>query len=117
MKKVYIKNRMPSITKLFRLLPTLAVLSLCACGFHLKGQGTLPVELAQVYIDYQPKYNVVQTPLEEELRLQLTRRGARISDDSTTATSKLSITHLDQTRRTQSVGQTGKAIEYLLVTT
>src|SRR5436309_796234 len=88
-----------------------ALLSATACGFHLKGQAPLPLELSQIYIDYQPKYEVVQTPLESEIRQQLTRRGAKVSDDATSASSKLSITKLNETRRVQSVGQTGKAIE------
>ena len=108
---------MSSMRKVLNVLCTLSVLALCACGFYLKGQKPLPVELAHVYIDYQPKYEVVQTPLEAEIREQLTRRGAKVAEDGGSATSRLSITKLNETRRVQSVGQTGKAIEYLLVTT
>jgi LPS-assembly lipoprotein len=108
---------MTSKARRLHLLCAIGALALSACGFYLKGQRPLPLELSQVYIDYQPKYEVVQTPLESEIREQLTRRGAKVIDDPATATSKLSITKLNETRRVQSVGQTGKAIEYLLVTT
>jgi LPS-assembly lipoprotein len=91
----------------------LAVVLLTGCGYHLKGGRPLPPEMSVVHLDYRAYgYEVVQSRLEESLRAQLQRRGARVVTSTTDASGRLTVHRLDQKTRILSVGATGKAIEY-----
>jgi LPS-assembly lipoprotein len=94
------------------------VLLLAGCGFYLKGEKPLPPELSVVHLDYRASgYEVVQSRLEESLRTQLKRRGARVVNSATGAGGRLTVHSLRQNARILSVGPTGKAIEYEIEST
>jgi len=93
----------------------LVVLSLCACGFHLRGTGgqaVLPPALASVRIAGTGPLEY--DPLAEAVREALARAGARI----TAAEDAPAIVLLGEqvaTRVASVRGTTGKAAEYLLL--
>lgn len=93
------------------LIGILAVL-LSGCGFYLKGDKPLPVEMSEVYLDYRASsYEAIQPRLEEALRTNLKRRGAQVVS-SATAAGRLTVYMLDEETRVLSVGSDGNAIEY-----
>lgn len=90
---------------------------LAGCGFYLKGAKPLPPEMSTVYLQV-PEQGVVKYRLEESLRTQLKRRGARVVDSAAGATGQLTVHALEQESRVLSVSViTGKAIEYEIETT
>lgn len=101
---------------LFRVACLSLVLLVAGCGFYLKGTKPLPPEMSEVYLSVSENYEAIQTRLEESLRTLLIRRGARVVD-SATAPGRLTVHALREDRRVLSVGPTGKAIEYELLTT
>ncbi len=105
--------------RVVRLLSVLgSVLLLAGCGFALKGSRPLPPEMAVVYLDcHTDRYETIQSRLEETLRVQLKRRGARLADSAAAAPGHLKVHALTEKLRVLSVGPTGKAIEYEIETT
>jgi LPS-assembly lipoprotein len=93
-------------------------LLLAGCGFALKGSRSLPPEMAVVYLDYRAnRFETIQSRLEEVLRVQLKRRGAKVVGSPAAAPAHLKVHSLSERLQVLSVGQTGKAIEYEIETT
>jgi len=85
------------------------VLSLTACGFHLRGAFQLPEELSTVYLGAKSS-----TVLVEDLRLILKTNGSLIVSDVTKANSSITIEKEKNTQRVISVDSSGRAREYEL---
>jgi LPS-assembly lipoprotein len=93
-------------------LAGLLAVTLTGCGFYLKGDRPLPAEMSEVYLDYRAaSYEAIQPRLEESLRTNLQRRGARVVS-SATAPGRLTVYRLEEKTRVLSVGSDGNAIEY-----
>lgn len=104
------------MSKLFRgsacVLASLLAMAVAGCGFYLKGDRPLPPELSEVYLDYRASsYEAIQSRLEESLRTNLQRRGARVVSNAT-APGRLTVYMLEEKTRVLSVGSDGNAIEY-----
>ena len=87
-----------------------SLLLLSGCGFHLRGEVTLPKVMANTYIQGATPYS----DLETDLRRALTVAGARVSSAPQDATAQLQILREDSGRRVLTVTVHGKAGEYEL---
>ncbi|MFO1351410.1 MAG: LPS assembly lipoprotein LptE [Gammaproteobacteria bacterium] len=90
------------------------VCALTACGFHLRGQATLPPAMAATYIDAsgQRSPNAPPSSLATELARALQANGATIAAAPTAATARLVITKENYQRRTLATGAQGDVREY-----
>ncbi|MEL0081698.1 MAG: LPS assembly lipoprotein LptE [Gammaproteobacteria bacterium] len=95
---------------LTRLLPLVLVVSLTACGFHLRGQLDLPAAMAATYIES----NGVNADLVKKLRSSLRGNGAAVTTDRTEATAILRLLGDTYDRRVLSVGGGRKIREFEL---
>lgn len=99
------------------LCPLIALLFLVlldGCGFHLRGQATLPPEMAVTYIQATTANNRQPSPLIATLRRTLTANGVQITDSPETATAHLVILDENNRRRTLATGEAGAIREYSL---
>lgn len=94
-----------------------ATLLLAGCGFHLAGTRSLPAALTKVRIDVVQPYAVSEPPVESSLRARLQRRGAEVVESAGQDVTLVRLTDLEETRETLSLGNDGKALEFLLTTT
>lgn len=85
------------------------ILSLSACGFHLRGAFELPDELSSVYLDARSG-----SALFQDLKLILKTNGSVIVSDATKATSHIKIEKEETSQRVISVDGSGRAREYEL---
>jgi LPS-assembly lipoprotein len=87
----------------------LLCLSLAACGFQLRGSGSLPPALERTQVVGLSALD----PIARELAAQLQARGARVVDDPAQATAVLSVARIeDDKERVLSVGSDGRVREY-----
>jgi LPS-assembly lipoprotein len=86
------------------------LVTLSACGFHLRGDVELPPILQDTYIDSRNPFTGIARPL----RSQLERSGANVLEDSKQASAILKIVSERSENRVLSVGSSGKATEYEL---
>jgi len=94
-------------------LAALALL-LTGCGFKLRGQATLPPELASVYINTNRPPEAPPTELARTLRQVLEANRVKVTTDPQTATATVAILGEDIRRRTIATDATGQAREYTL---
>ncbi len=88
----------------------LLCLSLTACGFHPRGDLTLPAYMSKTYIQGATPYSDLETDLHRALDIA----GAQVTAAPQDATARLRILHEEFGRRVLSVDITGKAREYEL---
>jgi LPS-assembly lipoprotein len=86
------------------------LVTLSACGFHLRGDVELPPILHDTYIDSRDPFTGIARPL----RSQLERSGANVLEDGQQASAILKIISERSENRVLSVGSSGKATEYEL---
>ena len=85
-----------------------ALLTLSGCGFHVKGESSVPSEMERTYIDAADQFSIFY----RELKLQLRANGVQIVESPTEATAILSI-HFDKTdQRVLSVSARNTPTEY-----
>lgn len=91
-----------------RYLLTLTLLTLTACGFHLRGSVEIPTYLASVQVrDASPA-----TRIAPELKRALQDEGLVLTDNAGQADAVLRLQSESFTRRVQAVDASGKAQEY-----
>lgn len=91
-----------------RYLLILTLLSLTACGFHLRGSFEIPPYLQTVQVlDASPA-----TRIAPELKRALQNEGVALTDDTAQANAVLRLQSESFTRRVQAVDADGKAQEY-----
>ncbi len=83
------------------------VLVLAACGFHLRGNVALPQVMQDILVEGDRF-----SPLVRELGNVLRTSGARVVDSRKQASAVLVVLGETSSRRTLSVGSTGKVAEY-----
>jgi LPS-assembly lipoprotein len=91
-----------------RIAPTLAAMSLAACGFHLAGSGNLPSAMQTTYLDSGERYSDFYASLSEALR----RLGVRLVDSEGEAGAKLLISEDESGQRVLSVSARNIPREY-----
>jgi len=89
------------------------LLTLSACGFHLRGDVNLDARLGKIYIQGADRYD----PLVRELTQSLAATGAVVVEESKDATAVLQILKNSGSRRVLSVSSAGKVREYELYQT
>lgn len=86
------------------------MLALAGCGFHLRGQFTIPTELLPIHVSADGGSRVA-----EELRRMLIRNGVQLADDPAAAKSEITILDENRQRRVLTVSaDTGQVDEYEL---
>lgn len=85
----------------------LCILTLTACGFHLRGKVVLPAVMNATYVEGD-KFSL----LVRELGSILRQSGANVVTTRSQATAVLKVEKEAESRRVLSVGTTGKASEY-----
>lgn len=93
------------MTRLLLLL--LAALNLSACGFQLRGAGSLPVAMKQIYVSGLP----VGDPLSAALTTALTRAGANVVSSAGHNAIRLQLS-TDETKRSISLNRNGLSREF-----
>lgn len=84
---------------------------LTACGFHLRGPVDVPVALKETRITGIAEF----APLRLELKKVLTNAGSKVLPESAKASSTITISNEQYTRRVLSVDAQGRVAEYGLV--
>jgi LPS-assembly lipoprotein len=85
-----------------------ALLALSGCGFHMKGESSVPSEMERTYISAIDEFSLFY----RQLKLQLRANGVQIVELPTESTAILSI-HFDQTdQRVLSVSARNTPTEY-----
>jgi LPS-assembly lipoprotein len=87
------------------------MLSLAACGFHLRGQVQLPPQMARTYISGAASGDA----LVRALRSALQANGVRVVSDARNATAILQIESLKTSRSVLSVNADGTVADYQLL--
>lgn len=104
---------MPSTT-FYRLFLCCWLVSLLAgCGFHLRGQADLPMDLA-MHIQDSTAPGEPPSRLRRELERILVTNGVTVTDDPEAADAVLKILREDLRRRTIATGPDGEIREYEL---
>ena len=93
------------------LLGALLLSTLSACGFHLRGDVTLPPGMERTFIQASAPY----TPLEADLRRALVSAGAEVVSTPGAAGMVLHVLKDQTGRRVLTVDETGKVSEYELI--
>jgi LPS-assembly lipoprotein len=86
----------------------LAAASLSACGFHLQGAFTTPVEMKRTYIVSSDRYSLFIREFEARLR----SAGVELSDSAADATAIFTISFDDTSQRVLSVSARNVPTEY-----
>ncbi len=84
--------------------------TLTGCGFHLRGQVTVPAIMRSTYIDTQSPY----TEMSRAISVELLSSGVKLAPQRASASAVLKLLGHRSTRRILSVGSSGKATEYEL---
>jgi LPS-assembly lipoprotein len=84
---------------------------LTACGFHLRGDVTLPQSINPMYISGLSEYK----PMYREIRESLKTSGISITTNPTEANSKLEVFEDRLVQNILSVDSRGKVVEYDLI--
>ncbi|MEJ2564398.1 MAG: LPS assembly lipoprotein LptE [Gammaproteobacteria bacterium] len=92
--------------RVFPLLAVCGLLSLSACGFHLRGSEISRVQLPPTYLAGAPG------PLQQEVRHYLNVSGVAMVEEQKDAQLVIDLIGEKTQRRVQSVGSTGKVEEY-----
>lgn len=94
----------------------LLALGLVGCGFQLRGQVELPLELRVIYVQGQSQGIAVPPgSLSRRLPLVLASSGATVTHDPTQATAVITILNEGSGRRTVAADRFDVKREYLLV--
>lgn len=103
-----------SMRKIFcRLLQACIILSLCSCGFHLRGQTTLAKPLQSLYIESVDPYGTLVKNLHQSLQMSHVRIAENVDDAET----RLVILRDDTSEKLLSVGGTQQTRQYKLTVT
>lgn len=89
----------------------LSLLALAGCGFQLKGQVNLPAGVEPIAITGVQS----NSQLAIELRNIITASGIKLSEDVSTANTRLNIISDITDRRTAALGERARIIEYQLL--
>lgn len=92
------------------LVLTLALL-LCACGFHLRGQGAFALPFHSLYVQSSNDYS----PFILQLKAAVTANGAQITDTPKEAELTLHIVSEKQDKQILSLSGAGRVREYRLL--
>ncbi len=92
------------------LLVLIMLVSMTACGFHLRGDVKLAPQLSKVYFQGADIYD----PMVREWSRSLTSAGSTVVEDMKDATAIIQILKNGGDRRVLSVGSDGKVKEYEL---
>ena len=84
--------------------------ALTGCGFHLRGQVTVPKVMQSTYIDTQSPY----TEMSRAISVELLSSGVKLAPQRDSAGAVLKLLGHRSDRRILSVGSSGKATEYEL---
>lgn len=95
---------------LVHLLLVSLLVTLSACGFHLRGEVELPPVLQDTFIDSKDPFTGIARPL----RNQLQRSDVTVLETREQASAVLKIVAERSENRVLSVGSSGKATEYEL---
>ncbi len=87
----------------------ICILSLAACGYHLKTAVQLDDAYNKTFIQHP-----VSTPLYRPLALALSNQGIQLVDSASAATAKLIIVKDDLKKQVQSIGTNNRVQEYRL---
>ena len=93
----------------------LALWLLVGCGFQLRGQAQLPVELATTYIQSQQAIGAPPGPLGRKLALLLANNGVTVTRDPAQATATIAILNENDGRRAVAADPLDIKREYRLV--
>lgn len=93
-----------------KLLILFTSLSLAACGFHMRGQVSLPAHIQPLYVDYSR----VDADLRIALRNLLRSSGVELTTATTQANAVLKLSDQKYERRTVSIGARARSAEYQL---
>lgn len=85
-----------------------AALCVSACGFQMRGQSTLPVEMDRTYIAAEDRFTLFYRKLEDELR----QSGVEITESAAEATAILTILDDQTGQRVLSVSARNVPREY-----
>lgn len=91
-------------------LIVLLLIELSACGFQLRGSGTLRPEMQQIYIELEQ----LDSSFGQKLNQGLQARGSNIATTPENATGTLVVTKPVNSRRLLSVNSLAQARDYLL---
>jgi LPS-assembly lipoprotein len=94
-----------------RAMLALIVLTLCGCGFHLRGQVELPERAKVVYLEGVDRGQ----PFSQQLTELLGFAGGRVTNDRNEAGSVLHVLRSLQERRQISLSRAGKANAFDLI--
>lgn len=86
----------------------LAAASLSACGFHLQGAFTVPVEMKRTYISSSDSYSLFV----REFKARLRTAGVELSESEADATATFTISFDDTSQRVLSVSARNVPTEY-----
>lgn len=86
------------------------LLSLSACGFHLRGAYQLPAELSSVYLSGKNQHS----ELLQDMQRILQSNGSQVVSDATKAQATINIEKENSAERVISVDSLGRAREYEL---
>ena len=86
----------------------LAAASLSACGFHLQGAFTAPVEMKRTYISSSDSYSLFV----REFKARLRTAGVELSESEADATATFTISFDDTSQRVLSVSARNVPTEY-----
>lgn len=90
------------------LLAAVLALALAGCGFHLRGQVSIPAELQPIHVSAQGGSRVA-----DEVRRTLIRNGVNVVDDRAAARSEIAILDESRQRRVLTVAvDTAQVDEY-----
>jgi LPS-assembly lipoprotein len=96
---------------LLRCLMIVAVLSLAACGFHLRGEAKLAPNLQRVYVLSSDPIG----PLKRNVEQALTRSGAKVEDKPGTGVAEIRMTAVGVAPVVRSVGANARVNEFVMV--
>jgi LPS-assembly lipoprotein len=92
------------------LLAACLAITLCACGFQMRGSASLPEEMSVTYIKSSKRYSTLVTDFADALRVH----HVVVTEDRDEATAILDIIDDKQDKSVLSVNTSGKVLEYQL---
>ena len=105
-----ILNRKSVGRPLRTLLAAYLVVTLCGCGFQLRGTAKLPEEMSVTYISSSRPYSSLVSDFADALRTY----HVTVTDDRSEATAILDILDDKQDKAVLSVNSSGKVLEFQL---
>ena len=92
------------------LLAACMAVTLCACGFQMRGTAALPEEMSVTYINSNNPYGTLVTDFADALRVH----HVVVTEDRSEATAILDIMDDKQDKSVLSVNSSGKVLEFQL---